>query len=156
MPRLDEPLTIWCFGDAEGRFPVFDAGFSVAAPGRWNEADTPLIYASEHFGAAMLEKLAHCGSQKPPNQKAVRARVPAGCSFEEVTPDSLPGWADGEQVSRAHGAAWVREGRSLLLIVPSVVARRERNVLVNPAHPEFPRILQDPSEDVEWDDRLFG
>ncbi len=155
--RLESPLTFWCIGDPEGGHPVFDAGSSVASPGRWNEAETPVIYASEHFAAAMLEKLAHCGREAaPPSQHAVRAVAPAGCSFEMVTPDSLPGWADGEHVSRAFGAAWAREGRSLLLIVPSVVARRERNVIVNPEHPEFARIEAGPEEKVEWDERLFG
>jgi RES domain-containing protein len=154
--QLAHPLTIWCFGDAEGRFPVFDAGSSEAAPGRWNEAPTPLIYAAEHFATAMLEKLAHCGRDKPSGQKAVMATVPAGCSIETLKAASLPGWKDDEALTRAYGARWVRDARSLLLVVPSRVAPAERNVLVNPAHPEFGRIDVGPEEPVEWDGRLFG
>ena len=156
MRRLDSPMTIWTLGDPEGKHPVFDAGSSVASRGRWNTAEAPMIYASEHYAAAMLEKLAHCGRETPLNHRAVRALVPAGCSFEMVTDETLPGWDEDKDTTRAFGSAWAREARSLLLIVPSVVARRERNVLVNPAHGEFGRIEAGPEEDVVWDERLFG
>ena len=43
-----------------------------------------------------------------------------------------------------------------MLRVPSVVARRESNVLLNPLHPEFKLISADPPEPVEWDARLYG
>jgi RES domain-containing protein len=39
--------------------------------------------------------------------------------------------------------------------VPSLVARIERNILINPEHPEFPRITHDPAQPVWWDARLF-
>jgi RES domain-containing protein len=40
--------------------------------------------------------------------------------------------------------------------VPSVVARFDRNVLINPAHPEFRHIAATLHEPVFWDRRLFG
>jgi RES domain-containing protein len=57
----------------------------------------------------------------------------------------------------AYGEQWHHQKRSLLLFVPSVVARLERNILINPDHPEFGRIamptLHTP---VWWDARLFS
>ena len=36
------------------------------------------------------------------------------------------------RVARAFGDVWIREERTAVLLVPSVVARREMNVLLNP------------------------
>jgi RES domain-containing protein len=41
-------------------------------------------------------------------------------------------------------------------MVPSVVARIERNVLINPQHHEFPRIAHSLHQPGWWDDRLFS
>ncbi|MBX4893189.1 hypothetical protein HJA79_26840 [Rhizobium bangladeshense] len=49
-----------------------------------------------------------------------------------------------------------QEKRSAILLVPSVVARVDRNVLINPAHPEFASITASLHEPVFWDRRLFG
>ena len=46
--------------------------------------------------------------------------------------------------------------RSLILIVPSVVARIESNILINPEHPEFPKIETSLHQSVWWDKRLFA
>jgi RES domain-containing protein len=43
-----------------------------------------------------------------------------------------------------------------VLVVPSVVARREGNVLINPQHPDFSEIVAGTPEPVVWDARLFG
>jgi len=46
----------------------------------------------------------------------------------------LPDWHKRD--GRAFGSAWLEAGRSALLIVPSRVAREERNILINPRHPD--------------------
>ena len=46
------------------------------------------------------------------------------------------------------------EVRSAILIVPSVVARMERNVLINPAHVDAARIRPGLEVPVTWDARL--
>jgi len=43
-----------------------------------------------------------------------------------------------------------------VLVVPSVVARREGNVLINPRHPDFSGIVAGTPEQVVWDARLFA
>jgi hypothetical protein len=109
--------------------------------GRWHRKGQEFIYASEHYGTAMLEKLAHYNGILPPNQHFITIDVPAGISFEAVTKDSLPGWDDLEgAASRVFGAAWIDEARSGILFVPSVVSREESNVLINPWHPDAARI----------------
>ena len=74
-----------------------------------------------------------------------------------LNPAHLPGWDDiSREASRAYDDAWQTSRRSLLLLVPSVVARMARNVLINPEHAEFPRITHSLHQPVWWDRRLFG
>ena len=47
------------------------------------------------------------------------------------------------------GDAFVRRGENCLLLVPSVLAPNENNWLINPAHPEFSRIVAGLRESQE-------
>jgi RES domain-containing protein len=53
------------------------------------------------------------------------------------------------------GDEFVRRGAHCLLLVPSVLAPREYNWLINPAHPEFRRIEVREPEPVAYDPRMF-
>ena len=154
---LDRTLVAYRIGDPDGEFPIFDATGSRFYPGRWNSPDTPLIYASEHYSTALLEKLVHAAIGKlPPNQHYIRITIPRGLTYEVVTKDTLPHWDDRSMTaSREFGANWARERRSVILLVPSIVARMERNVLINPAHPSFDDVETSLHEPVYWDERLF-
>ena len=155
--RLDRVLTAFRIGDPDGAYPIFDATGSRLAPGRWNTENTPLIYAAEHYSTAMLEILANGTGRCPPNQHFIQITIPNDLSYEQVNPAHLPGWdAANSEVSRDYGAAWQGARRSLLLLVPSVVARVELNVLINPEHAEFARITHGLHQPVWWDRRLFG
>lgn len=155
--RLDRTLLCYRIGDPEGRYPIFDATGSTLAPGRWHLPVTPVLYAARCFSTAMLEKLARGSGQMPPNQHWIAITVPRGVSYEVVEPAALPGWdLDDPQVAQRFGATWQAERRSVILLVPSLVARVDENVLVNPDHPEFPLIEASLHRPVLWDRRLFG
>ncbi len=155
--RLDRVLTCWRLGDPKGEFPIFDATGSKLFPGRWNTAASPVIYAAEHYSTAMLEKLVHGSGQLPPNQHAIEITLPSGVSYELVEEWQVPGWdAPASLASRAYGEAWWKARRSLVLIVPSLVARMERNFLIHPEHPEFAKVTHGLHRPVWWDGRLFG
>jgi RES domain-containing protein len=155
---LDRVLICYRIGDPNGAYAIFDAAGSRLYPGRWNTRASPMIYASEHYSTALLEKLVHGSGRLPPNQHYIEITIPNGVGYEVLDPASLPGWDDaGCAVSQAFGEAWQKSRRSLVLIVPSVVARLDSNILINPESPEFPRInrvsLHRP---VWWDRRLLG
>jgi len=154
---LDRTLRAYRIGDPDGEYPIFDATGSRLFPGRWNAPDTPLIYASEHYSTALLEKLVHASIGKlPPNQHFIEITLPRGLTYEVVTKDTLPRWDDRSMTpSREFGANWARERRSAILLVPSIVARMERNILINPVHPAFGDIETSLHEPVRWDERLF-
>jgi RES domain-containing protein len=155
--KTGDELTCYRIGDPDGLFPILDTEGSRLYPGRWNTAASPMRYASEHYSTAMLEKLVHLGGILPANQHYLPIRIPRGTSLEVFRPDEHPGW-DGrnERIAKAFGAAWFASKRTALLIVPSLPARIERNVLINLTHPEAAAIVPGVAEPVWWDERLFG
>jgi len=155
--ELVEPLTVWRIGDPEGRFPIFSGEGAGLSEGRWHRKGQDVIYTSEHYGTAMLEKLVHYNGILPPNQHFITIEIPVGVSYEIVTKDSLPRWDDRDgATSREFGAAWFSEVRTTILIVPSFVSREECNVLINPNHPGSARIRPGREQPVRWDQRLFA
>lgn len=153
---LDRVLSCYRIGDPNGQYPIFDATGSTIAPGRWNDTTTPMIYASKNYSTAMLEKLVHGSGHLPPNQHFVEITIPNGISYEVVTSHTLPGWEDSAfSSSRPFGTQWQMDRRSAILIVPSVVARMDENILINPEHPEFSQITCGLHQPVWWDSRLF-
>ena len=115
-----------------------------------------LLYCSEHYSTAMLEKLVHANGIMPPNQHFIEITIPNGVTYEMFNSAAVPDWHMASMApSKAFGEAWQQQGRSLLLIVPSVVARLEQNFLLNPQHPEFPQVTASLHQPVWWDARLY-
>lgn len=154
---LDRTLSCFRLGDPDGTYPIFDATGSTIAPGRWNTPGSPVIYTSEHYSTALLEKLVHGSGRLPPNQHYIKITIPRGLTYEVFSPPAFPGWDSmPATVSKVFGERWCVELRSAILVVPSVVARVDNNILINPAHPEFAGIQPSLHEPVFWDRRLFG
>lgn len=151
-------MRVYRIGDADGEFPVWSPEGARRASGRWHERGAEVIYASRNYSTAMLETLVNWPSPVPSNQHFVEAVIPAGTSYEVVTADVLPGWErQNLAASQSFGRTWYLERRSVLLFVPSVVARPERNLVINTRHPEYESLsievgLETP---VWWDRRLF-
>ena len=154
--RLHKSLRVYRMGDPGGDYPVYSGEGARRYRGRWHGRDQAVVYASEHYSTALLETLARAG-EMPRNQHYVEIEIPAGVTYEVVTNDSLPGWSDADAVvARAFGSAWFRERRSAILLVPSVVARVERNVLIHPHHDDAGSISVGLKTPVYWDSRLFA
>ncbi len=155
---------IRCFriGDPRGAFPIFDATGSTINPGRWNTSACPMIYTSRHYSTSVLEKLVHGSGMMPPNQHYIEITIPHGISYEVFAANapSSRGWDDAKpHVSQRYGDDWQKSRRALLLIAPSVVARLDENIIINPEHSEFQYIQSrgnvSLNQPVVWDSRLF-
>ena len=156
MQRTDQVLTAFRIGDPDGAHPIYDSEGARLFPGRWNTAVSPIVYTSEHYSTAMLEKLVHANAVMPPNQHFIRITVPNGVSYEVFQTADHPGWdSKNETVCKTFGGAWFAEGRSALLLVPSIPARLERNILINPQHADAGGITYELPEPIWWDDRLY-
>ena len=141
IPRaLDELLLTYRIGDPAGECRIYSGEGSKRHPGRWNNVNEEMIYTSEHYSTAMLEKLVRTGKM-PANQPFIEIDIPSGTKYEVIAKDTPPGWYDANCAkSKAFGSAWLNEQSSAALIVPSVIARVEHNVLINPNHPDADRI----------------
>jgi len=144
---------------ADGRFDPFSPVGASLVGGRWNSPGLGVIYASRSYAGAMLECLAHAGiGRVPRTHVAVEIAIAEAVAVERHDERGLPaGWDHADlRVARAFGDTWIRELRTAVLVVSSVVARREGNVLINPQHPDFSGIVAGTPEAVVWDARLFA
>ncbi|MYH52451.1 MAG: RES domain-containing protein [Gemmatimonadetes bacterium] len=138
------------------RFPAL-SGFGAARwGGRWNPPGVAVVYTSAAYEGTLLEILARLEiGTIPTGHVASRIVLPENATvqtFDET------GHADWRRRRRSHdvGREWVDSGRTLALVVPSLVARPwGRNVVLNPAHPDFARVRVAEVVDVRWDPRLY-
>ena len=143
---------------ADARHPIFDPTGAMLYGGRWNSVGQQVIYAAESYAGAMLEVLVHANLSLPPkNHRVVRITIPDSVKIETLQPLALANWAsDNLIVSREFGDTWLKQMRTAVLIVPSVVTEgRENNILFNPLHPQFSQILASEPELIHWDVRFF-
>lgn len=128
------------------------------APGRWNEAGTRLVYASESRALAVLEYAVHAEEGKQGEDLvAVAGELPDGVTLERVHPEELPpGWdaPEGPPALQRLGSSWAAAQRSAVLEVPSVLVPGEWNRILNPAHPEAGALAVRRVEPFRLDPRL--
>ncbi len=155
---LERELKAYRIGTADNKYRIFDGYGSALYPGRWNTEACRIIYCSQNYSTALLEKLVHANTGKiPKEQQWIEISIPAGTSYEVVTPHSLRGWdSPSKKTSKRFGKQWVKEQRSAILIVPSIVARVDNNILINEAHSEFSKIATGLNQPVIWDSCLFN
>jgi len=146
------------FRIADERHALWDGTGAALVGGRWNSPGRQVIYGSLSYACAMLEILAHANIGRIPlTHRFVIAALPDDVLIERHDASTLPvGWdAESSSVARGFGDQWLKEARSVVLLVPSVVARLEWNALVNPHHPDAARLILSAAEKVVWDRRLF-
>lgn len=127
--------------------------------GRWNRAGMPIIYASSSIALACLETIVHLSTgDLPLNRYLVSIKVPddvwnAAATFN---PDDHVGWdaIPAGITSQDAGNLWAKGGSSALLLVPSVIVPEEKNILINPSHPEALRIQAKKIRRWTYDARL--
>lgn len=151
------PLALWRI--ITGRHAIWSGEGARLHGARWNPPGFPAIYASQSFSGALLEVLVHANKKSPPSAaRVVRAEAPDTISREIFPPHAFGGWDDlyDLTVPQDFGKAWLKERRSGLLIVPSVVTGgRDLNVVVNPDHPEASAIAVGPETPMRLDPRFF-
>jgi RES domain-containing protein len=143
----------------DSRHPVWDGTGAAMVGGRWNSPGQPVIYGALSYACAMLEILVHANiGRVPATHGHVVAEVPDHVALERIGAAQLPaGWdSDDITIARQVGDQWLKEARTAVLIVPSVVVRLEWIAVVNPQHPDANQLSVSSTQPVVWDQRLFG
>ncbi len=139
---------------------AFDGEGARLYGGRWNRRGTAVVYASDSLALAALELLVHAEpALLPEDLVSVAADVPGGLRVEALAPGDLPrDWRrhPAPEALADLGTAWARAGRTAVLAVPSALVPRERNFLLNPAHPDFKKIRTQAPQAFALDSRLRG
>ena len=121
---------------------AFSGQGAARTGGRWNSRGVPVVYTSGTKSLAALESLVHLNPPVLFKYAAIRIQF-ADALIEKVPLQSLPADWHAEPPapsSKAVGDAWVRQARSAVLAVPSVIIPGEFNYLLNPAHRDFKKI----------------
>lgn len=125
--------------------------------GRWNEKGVPVIYAATSPSLAALEFLVHVPIVLAPRDLSIcRFELPDDVSVTRLRRSRLPDdWRENPPGAgtQAIGSKWAVAGKTLLLLVPSVIVPDESNVLINPLRPEF-RGIKKRVQKFEFDPRL--
>jgi RES domain-containing protein len=89
---------------------------------------------------------------KPPVLTAVQIGLPEGAEVHDLPAD----FGDLSDIARtrALGDLWVRERRALALRVPSLAIRQERNLILDPEHPDTAQVAILRAEPSAFDPRL--
>jgi RES domain-containing protein len=125
---------------------------------RWNSPGRGVVYTSVNLSLCVLETLAHLPpdlrSSLPPLAAVILElpeRATETISREEMERHraELPQWC------RTKGDLWLSAAQALSLSAPSVIVPQERNVILNPAHPDMALVSILSIEELHFDGRLI-
>ena len=116
-----------------------------------------MAYCAGSLSLAALEYFVHVETVDLPGDLVViQAHLPDDAVLKlEIS--SLPkDWRDlpGPLSLQRIGDEWVQARRSVALAVPSAIIPSERNVLLNPAHPDMKRLRREEPEPFAFDRRM--
>lgn len=119
--------------------------------GHWNSPGQALVYTAADAALTVLDVRVHLDL---PLELLPDDYVLLGIDTAELEPETGPLPTDPAQC-RDVGDRWLREARSALLSVPSVIVPESHNVLINPHHPDAAAIRIVSQRSWTFDPRLF-
>lgn len=130
------------------------------ASGRWHTRGRAILYCAPNPATALLEVRVHSEVRTAAalaGFQFVKIEIPDSLRGERVDDERLPtDWMATPQITRAWGDRWLREERSAVLFVRSVLVPETVNALLNPRHPDAAAIATVESFPYPLDGRLFA
>lgn len=126
--------------------------------GRWNSRGIWVVYTSGAKSLAALETLVHLNPPVLFRYVTLRIRFDDAL-VEKFVPAKLPAdWREEPPPpsTKAIGDLWVKQARSAVLELPSVIIPGEPNYLLNPSHADFKKIIIGNPEPFAFDPRLLA
>lgn len=152
-------IVAWRLIKARNAATAFDGEGARAEGGRWNPRGIPVVYLSDHPALAALETFVHLkGAAAKIKFAMFRVEIPEEVPVLEVSVADLPaGWRSEPPPpgTMAIGEKWVREGKSAVLKIPSVLVPAAVNFVLNPHHPEAPKVRIGQAEKFSFDPRMW-
>lgn len=139
---------------ASGSYPPLTGEGARLVGGRWNSPGRPLVYASESLALCLAECLVHVTGSLPQNYVAFKISFPDDDAEVLSLKTLRASWERDLARTRAAGDRWLKEARSLALVVPSAVLPESRNILLNPRHSNAARVRVVSRKPFTFDPRL--
>ena len=153
-------MDVWRICRSKYEASAFSGHGAEKTGGRWNYRGHPAVYASQNLSLAVLELFVHVSPDNlPADRISIRGTLPDKISADEIDESALPGnWREypaPDELQRI-GTDWLVSLRSVVLIVPSAINPREKNFILNPAHPEIRLLIAEKGQPFAFDPRMFG
>ena len=112
------------------------------ASGRWHNKGRPIVYCAGTAAAVMLEAIAYIARGDlaliPSSFQLLTIELPDDVARDVISRTQLSlDWQTKPARTRALGDAWLIDGKSAVLVVPSALAPDTDNYLLNPAHADL-------------------
>ncbi|MFT7399799.1 MAG: RES domain-containing protein [Rheinheimera aquimaris] len=119
---------------------AFDGEGAKLYGGRWNSKGQLCVYTAGSEALAILEVLVHLNNRTALKQYRLFQLTLTTDDILSLSHNNLP--ANWQQQPASIDTArigddWLAQQASLTLAVPSVIAPREQNILLNPAHAAY-------------------
>jgi RES domain-containing protein len=152
-------MRVWRICSEKYGKEAFSGAGGLRHGARWHRKGTRIVYTSESLSLAAIEFFVNVEAEAAGGPLvAISAGIPESVRVVSIRLEDLPvAWRTypaPESVQRI-GARWIAAGESAVLSVPSVLIPGERNYLLNPAHPQFRRILIQEPEPFVLDPRMW-
>lgn len=135
---------------------AFEGIGSRIAGGRWNSPGRAAVYVASSLPLAALETLVHL-----PGEALLSRFVAIPAEFDDSLMTDFSGDLSSSRQSFTHpdetrfyGDQWLERKVSAVLRVPSVLINTESNFVLNPAHPDFARIVIGKPQTFRFDPRF--
>jgi len=127
--------------------------------GRWNNKGLPALYTAGSRALAVLEIAVHVPLGIMPTEYYMATiEFPDNASILKIETTDLPAkWNSNPLIKATQniGDDFLKDGKYLILQVPSASVNGDFNYVINPAHPDFKTIKIKFTQAFEFDSRLF-
>ncbi len=149
--------TVWRITTARFAQTAFSGEGARRYGGRWNPKGWEVVYTAESQSLALLELMVQDDPLRA-HYVLIPAHLPADIAQKRIDAEQLPGnWRSigARDALPALGLGWLQSAQTAVLDVPSAVVPAERNILLNPRHPDFARIALGQPQSLQTDIRLL-
>jgi RES domain-containing protein len=150
-------MKAWRLFPERFRETAFTGVGGLYAARRWNHLGTAMVYRATSPALAALEFFVNLEPNEAPDDLLMAEAAIADELVEQLDIGLLPtDWRGLNNLTcRDLGSGWAVSRRSLALRVPSVVVDGDLNLLLNPAHPEFGKVVFEGPIPFRFDPRMF-
>jgi RES domain-containing protein len=125
---------------------------------RWSSLGRRVVYLAESPAGAMLEVLVHLKEREeglPRIYTLLRIETPDDLAVKQLNTKAPTDWKEHPEFTRNLGDTWLASLETSLARVPSAIAPRSWNYLLNPEHPAAQQVQVAEVIKERFDNRFF-